>query len=88
METKARQEFLKRISTNGFAIEDYGDRLILRPRGAEGTAEITIKEEEPNVWKVRGGSGRFAAFSYGKKRTFFENNLTQWAQEAILRVQG
>jgi len=87
MEPKARQEFLKKITINGFSIEDLGDQLILRPRGAEREAEVTLKEVEPNVWKVRGGSGRFAAFSFGKKRTFFEQYITQWATLAVLQTQ-
>jgi len=83
---KARGEFLKRISTSGFSITEESDTLTLRPRGAEATAEVTIQEVEPNVWSVVRASGEYGGFSRGKKRKFFEANLTQWATEAVLQT--
>ena len=88
MEPEAKGEFLKKISINGFSITDSGNTLTLRPRGAEATAEITIKEVEPNVWKVEGASGRYAGFYRGKKRSYFETYLNQWVTESVLQTAG
>lgn len=88
MEEKAKSEFLKKISINGFSITESGDNLILRPRGAEAIAEIIIEEVEPNVWKVAGASGKYAGFYRGKKRSYFESYITRWATEAILQTGG
>ncbi len=85
---KARGEFLKKISINGFAIEERDDMLILRPRGMEAEAGVIIKEVEPNVWSVAGAFGRYAGFARGKKRSYFETYINQWAVEAILLAQG
>ena len=86
MDPKAKGEFLKKIAINGFSIEERGDMLILRPRGMEAEAGVIIKEVEPDVWKVVGASGRYAGFSRGKKRLYFENYINRWAAEAILQV--
>ena len=86
MDPKAKGEFLKKISINGFSIEESGDMLILRPRGTEAEAEIIIQEVEPNVWKVVGASGRYAGFYRGKKRSYFETYINQWATEAVLQA--
>ncbi len=88
MDPKAKSEFLKKISINGFSIEDKGEMLILRPRGMEATAEIIIQEVEPNVWKVAGASGQYAGFYRGKKRSYFETYINQWAAEAFLVAAG
>jgi len=85
---KAKGKFLKKISINGFAIEERDDYLILRPRGMEATAEITIQEVEPNVWRVVGASGQYAGFYRGKKRSYFEAYINRWAAEAVLQAAG
>ncbi len=88
MDPKAKGEFLKKISINGFSIEEKDNLLILHPRGAEATAAIIIEEKEPNVWVVAGATGGYAGFYRGKKRSYFESYITQWATEAILRTGG
>ena len=88
MDPKAKGEFLKKISINGFSIEEKDNLLILRPRGAEATAEIIIEEVEPNVWKVVGAGGNYAGFYRGKKRSYFETYITGWVTEAILQTGG
>ncbi len=88
MDPKARGEFLKKISINGFSISEEGNTLILRPRGAEATAEVIIQEAEPNVWKVKGAAGAYAGFARGKKRGIFESYINRWALEAVLQTGG
>ena len=88
MDPKAKGEFLKKISINGFSIEEKDNLLFLRPRGAEATAEIIIGEVELNVWKALGASGAYAGFYRGKKRPFFESYINRWALEAILQTGG
>ncbi len=88
MAPKAKGEFLKKISINGFAIEERDAYLVLRPRGMEATAEVTIQEVEPNVWRVVGASGEYAGFYRGKKRSYFEAYINRWAAEAILQAEG
>ncbi|MBA7535384.1 hypothetical protein ES705_27637 [subsurface metagenome] len=85
MESKAKSEFLKKLSINGFSITELNDTLTISPRGAEATAVITIKEVEPNVWKVGGAAGEYAGFARGKKRSYFETYINQWVAEAILQ---
>jgi hypothetical protein len=82
---KAKSELLKKITTQGFSIEENGSRMVLRPRGAEGTASLTIEEVEPDVWRVTGAEGKYASFARGHKRKFFENHLTLWVTESRLR---
>lgn len=88
MEPKAKGEFLKKISINGFSIEERDNRLILRPRGAEATAWVIIHEIEPNVWRVTGAAGDYAGFARGQKRLYFESYITRWAMEAALQAAG
>lgn len=88
MDPKAKGEFLKKISINGFAIEEKENQLILRPRGAEAIAEVTIEEVEPNVWKVVSALGRYAGFTRGIKRSYFESYITRWAAESIAVAGG
>ncbi len=88
MEAKARSEFLKKISINGFSIEDHDDVLVLRPRGMETEAAVAIKEVEPNRWIVTEASGTYAGFARGKKRMQFETYISQWVGEAVLRAEG
>ena len=88
MDPKAKGEFLKKISINGFSIEEKDNLLFLRPRGAEATAEVIIVEAELNVWKVAGAKGAYAAFGRGKKRSFFESYINRWALEAIMQSEG
>ncbi|MBA7629081.1 hypothetical protein ES703_36579 [subsurface metagenome] len=88
MNDKARGAFLKKISMNGFSIEDNGDRLTLHPRGAEAQAEVTIEDNGVNGWKVVSASGRYAGFARGKKRSYFESYINRWAVEAFLQVVG
>ena len=88
MDPKAKSEFLKKISINGFSIEEKDNLLILRPRGAEATAEIIIGEVGLNVWKALGASGSFAGFYRGRKRSFFESYINRWAMESILQTGG
>ena len=88
MKPEARSELLKKMSINGFAIEDQGDTLTLRPRGMEATAAIIIKEVEENAWRVTGAFGNYAPFARGKKREYFETYITQWTQEALLQAPG
>ena len=88
MDPKAKGEFLKKISINGFSITEKDNTLTLRPWGAEATAGVTIEEVQPNVWKVVSGSGQFTAFARGKKRSYFESHITRWAMEAVLQTEG
>ena len=88
MDPKAKSEFLKKISVNGFSIEEKDNLLFLRPRGAEATAEIIIGDVELNVWKAVGASGAYTGFYRGKKRPFFESYINRWATEAILQTGG
>ncbi len=83
---KARSEFLKKIATNGFSIEDNGDTLTLHPRGAESTATLVLKEVEINVWRVSEASGKYAVFHRGLKRRYFEDHITRWVFEALQEV--
>ena len=86
MDPKAKGEFLKKISINGFSIEEGDKTLTLRPRGAEATAGIILQEVEPNVWQVVGASGQYAGFYRGKKRSYFEDYINRWAAEAVLQT--
>ncbi|HUV51892.1 MAG TPA: hypothetical protein VMW64_02305 [Dehalococcoidia bacterium] len=86
MDPKVKGEFLKKISINGFSIEEGDSTLTLRPRGAETTAGIIIQEVEPNVWQVVGASGQYAGFARGKKRSYFEDYVNRWALEAVLQA--
>ena len=88
MDPKAKSEFLKKISVNGFSIEEKDNLLFLHPRGAEATAEIIIGEVELNVWKAVGASGAYTGFYRGKKRPFFESYINRWALEAIMQSEG
>ena len=88
MDPKAKSEFLKKISINGFSITELDNTLTLRPRGMEETAVIIIQETESNVWKVVGASGKYAGFYRGKKRSYFETYINQWATEALLQAHG
>ena len=87
MDPKARGEFLKKISINGFSIEEGDNTLILRPRGAEAAAVVIIHEVEPNEWKVVGASGNYVGFGRGKKRSYFESYINRWAAEAVLQSE-
>ena len=87
VDPKAKGEFLKKIAINGFSIIEGDNTLTLRPRGMEATAEITIQEVEPDVWKVVGASGQYAEFYRGKKRSYFETYINQWAAEALLETR-
>ncbi|MBA7468171.1 hypothetical protein ES707_03412 [subsurface metagenome] len=88
MNPKAKSEFLKKISVNGFSIEEEENTLTLHPRGAESTAGITIKEAESDVWRVTSAAGHYAGFARGKKRSYFESYINRWAIEAVLQVTG
>ena len=88
MNEKARGELLKKVSVNGFSIEDNGIRITLRLRGALSVAEITIEDDGVNGWRVVSASGSYAGFARGKKRSYFETYINQWAAEAILRSAG
>ena len=88
MDPKAKGEFLKKISISGFSIEEKENQLILRPRGAEATAEITIEEVKPDTWVVMSAVGRYAAYGRGRKRLIFENYIKEWVIESILRATG
>jgi len=86
MDARARSELLKKISCQGFSIEDYGSRLILRPRGAENSAAITVEENDEEGWKVIRAEGKYTGFARGYKQTYFENNLNLWAVQARLQL--
>ena len=86
MDPKVKGEFLKKISINGFSIRERDDELVLQPRGSEETAEITIKETESNKWTVVSGLGWYAGFARGKKRSYFESYINQWAAGAVLQA--
>ncbi|MBA7665002.1 hypothetical protein ES703_73068 [subsurface metagenome] len=86
MDPKAKGEFLKKISINGFSIEEKDNTLIMRPRGAEATAVVIIEEVEPDVWRVKAAAGHYAGFARGKKRSYFETYINQWVAESLLRV--
>lgn len=88
MEPKAKGEFLKKIIINGFSIEEMDDELVLRPRGMEETALVIIKEVEPNKWAVQSGLGQYAGFARGKKRSYFESYINEWAAGAVLQTEG
>ena len=88
MDPKAKGEFLKKLSTNGFSIDEKDKLLVLRPRGAEATAQIIIEEVEPNVWKAVSALGQYAGFARGKKRSYFETYINQWVLEAIMQSEG
>ena len=88
MEPAARSVFLKKISINGFSIEEGDSHLILRPRGAEATAGVTIEEKEPNIWRVAKAAGAYAKFAVRPKRGYFETYLNQWAAESRLQAPG
>jgi len=88
MEAKAKGEFLKKIAINGFSIEEKEGVLFLRPRGMEATAQVIIREKEPNVWEVVGASGHYAAFGRKPKRVYFESYINRWALEASLQALG
>ncbi len=86
VDPKAKSAFLKKLSINGFSITEGDNTLTLRPRGMEATAEITIQEAEEGVWKVVGASGQYAGFYRGKKRSYFETYINQWAGAAVLET--
>lgn len=86
MDGRARGEFLKKISVNGFSLEDNHDILVLRPRGMESEAEISIQEVAPNEWKVVGATGKFAGYNRGQKRKFFEDHISRWVVESLLQA--
>jgi len=88
MNDKARGEFLKKASINGFSIEDNGSRLTLRPRGAEATAEVTVEDDKVNGFRVVSASGRYAGFARGQKRSYFESYINQWVAEAVFQSEG
>ena len=88
MDPKAKGEFLKKLSINGFSIDERDNLLILRPRGAEEMAQIIIEEVKPDTWIVMSASGRYAAFGVGKRRLYFENYIKQWVTESIARAKG
>ncbi len=88
MNDKARGELLKKISVNGFSIEDNGSRLTLRPRGAEATAEVTVEDDGVNGFRVVGASGRYAGFARGQKRSYFESYINRWVMEAVFQSEG
>jgi len=88
VDPKAKGEFLKKISINGFSIEEKDNLLVLRPRGSKEIAEVIIVEAEMNVWKVAGSKGAYAAFGHGRKRSFFESYINRWAMEAISQSEG
>ena len=87
MNDKARGELLKKISVNGFSIEDNGSRLTLRPRGAEATAEVTIEDDGVNGYRVVGAKGRYGGFARGQKRSYFESYINRWVMEAVLQSE-
>ena len=88
MNGKARGELLKKISVNGFSIEDNGNRLTLHPRGAEATAEVTIEDDKVNGFRVVSASGRYAGFARGSKRSYFESSINRWVAEAVFQSEG
>lgn len=88
MEIKARDIFLTKLILNGFAIEDLGRLLTMKPRGAEATAEVTIAEAPDGTWHVTSASGNYVGWARGKKRTIFENYVNRWAAESVARAAG
>ena len=88
MDPKAKGEFLKKISINGFSIDEKDNLLALRPRGAEATAQIIIQEVEPNVWKAVSALGQYAGFTRGIKRAYFEAYIHRGAMESVLQTGG
>ncbi len=82
----ARENFLKKAAINGFSIEDKGDLITLRPRGIESQAEITIKDDPGNGYRVVDANGKFAGFARGHKRKYFEDNVNRWVLEALQQV--
>lgn len=83
---KARETFMKKAAINGFSIEDKGNLITLRPRGSESQAEITIEDDPGNGYRVVRANGKFAAFSRGYKRKYFEDNVNRWVVEALQHV--
>jgi len=88
MNGQARGELLKKISVNGFSIEDNGIRITLHPRGSESIAEVTIEDDGVNGWRVVSASGQYAVFARGQKRKYFESNINRWEAEAILQAES
>ena len=86
VDPKAKGNFLRKIVTQGFSIVERENQLTLRPRGLEETAEITIEEVEPDVWKVVHARGQYVGFARGKKREFFEAYIKRWATQAALEA--
>ena len=86
MEAKARDIFLTKLILNGFAIEELGNLLIMKPRGAEATAEVTIAEALDGTWHVASASGNYVSYARGKKKVMFENYVNGWAAEAVGRA--
>ena len=85
MDANAKGKFLRKIAINGFSIEEKEDVLILRPRGAEATASVSIREDEEGVWAVVDASGSYGGFRRGKKKGYFETYVNQWAMEALFQ---
>ncbi|HUV57016.1 MAG TPA: ferredoxin-thioredoxin reductase catalytic domain-containing protein [Dehalococcoidales bacterium] len=88
MNGKAKGELLKKISVNGFSIEDNGSRLTLRPRGADATSEVTIEDDGVNGFRVVSASGRYAEFARGQKRSYFESYINRWVMESVFQSEG
>ena len=88
MNDKGRGALLKKISVNGFSIEDNGSRLTLRPRGAGAQAEITIEDDKVNGWRIVSASGAYAGFARGQKRSYFESYINRWVMEAVFQSEG
>lgn len=88
MNGKAKGALLKKISINGFSIEDNGSRITLRPRGAEATAEVTIEDDKVNGFRVVSASGSYAGFARGQKRSYFESYINRWAAESVFQSEG
>ncbi|MBA7593447.1 hypothetical protein ES703_00367 [subsurface metagenome] len=87
MNDKARGALLRKISINGFSIEDNGNRITLHPRGAEATAEVTIEDNGVNGFKVVSASGSYTGFARGQKRSYFESYFNRWVVEAVLQSE-
>lgn len=82
MQEKAKGIFLKKLVTNGFAVYEEDDKLILRPRGGvDAMVKIT---QSAGVWRVIEANGAYRGFDRGKKRAYFETTLSRWQQEAQL----
>ncbi|GAI05772.1 unnamed protein product [marine sediment metagenome] len=80
-ERKIKSTFLRKIVTNGFAVSEVNDELILTPRVRNVNAMVRIKQTG-DKWIVVEAGGAYSGFGRGKKRAYFGIYLNNWWQQA------